>query len=197
MTFGRATLRLAALGLAIGCIGASPAAPPWLIAALLAPLSPVHAQAQPRGATAKAEERINLDLKSADLRNVLRLLAEVGGVNLILGDEVRGQVTMRLKQVRWSDALRAVLSLHGLEAELHDTILHVAPASHFAAQREAQLSAREQCLASAPLKTRIVPVSYADARQMAALIRPTLTSRGSVSVDARTNSLIVRDVECE
>ena len=197
MTFGRATLRLAALGLAIGCIGASPAAPPWLIAALRAPLSPVHAQAQPRGATAKAEERINLDLKSADLRNVLRLLAEVGGVNLILGDEVRGQVTMRLKQVRWSDALRAVLSLHGLEAELHDNILHVAPASHFAAQREAQLSAREQCLASAPLKTRIVPVSYADARQMAALIRPTLTSRGSVSVDARTNSLIVRDVECE
>jgi type II secretory pathway component HofQ len=64
-------------------------------------------------------------------------------------------------------------------------------------QREAQLTRREQCIESAPLHTRIIRLSYANAADMAPHVAATLSKRGSVSVDARTNSLIVRDVDCK
>ena len=149
------------------------------------------------GTSSAPHGRINIDLHRADLRTVLRLLADVGGVNLVVAEGVEGQLTMRLRQVHWRDALRTVLSLHGLKAEIHDNILHVATAEHFARRRAVLLSAREQCLATAPLRTRLVRVSHADANNMAALVAPTLSARGSVAVDARTNTLIIRDVRCD
>ncbi len=161
-----------------------------LAAAIAASVAP------PRSASARGrvEPRVDLDVVGADLRDVLRLFADVGHVNLVVADEVTGRVTARLRGVPWRRALDAVLVTRGFEAERDGDVLRVAPAGTFARERAARLEARAACIAAAPLETRFIPVSYADPFELAALIRPTLTERGSVSVDARTGTLLVTDV---
>jgi type IV pilus assembly protein PilQ len=149
------------------------------------------------GAMAADKGKIDVDVVNADIRNVLRLFADVGHVNLVLGDDVAGKVTVRFLNVPWETAMRSVLSVKGLAMERTGTIVRVQKAEAFARERAARLSAYELCLATAPLQTLIIPVSYADAEEIAAIIRPTLTKRGTVVVDARTNTLIVTDVRCD
>jgi type IV pilus assembly protein PilQ len=148
-------------------------------------------------ASAADKGKIDVDVVNADIRNVLRLFADVGHVNLVLGDDVAGKITVRFLNVPWETAMRSVLSVKGLAMERTGNIVRVQKAEAFARERAARLSAYEVCLATAPLQTRIIPVSYADAEEIAALIRPTLTKRGTVVVDARTNTVIVSDVRCD
>ena len=150
----------------------------------------------PRARKPAAQQTVDLDLKQADIRNVLRLLAELGNVNLVYGEEITGEITIRLHGVTWNDAMRVVLASMGLEMVHEGNIVRVASAETLAAERKAELDAHEQCLQSAPLKTRLVRVSYARAAEMAQHIKATLSPRGTVSVDERTNTVIVRDVDC-
>jgi type IV pilus assembly protein PilQ len=148
-------------------------------------------------ASAADKGKIDVDVVNADIRNVLRLFADVGHVNLVLGDDVAGKITVRFLNVPWETAMRSVLSVKGLAMERTGNIVRVQKAEVFARERAARLSAYELCLATAPLETRIIPVSYADAEEIALIIRPTLTKRGTVVVDARTNTVIVTDVRCD
>jgi type IV pilus assembly protein PilQ len=167
-----------------------------VIALLLSwPLGAATASAAPPRAKAK-QQTINLDVRRADIRDVLRLLAEVGGVNLVYGEEVTGEVTLRLIDVPWDQALWVVLSSKNLSMEREGNIVRVAPSETFAKEREAQLDAREQCRKHGKLRTRLIPVSHARASELLPHIAATLTPRGTVSVDERTNTLIVRDVDC-
>jgi type IV pilus assembly protein PilQ len=150
-----------------------------------------HADAQER-----AGRRVDLSLQGADIRDVLRLLADAGGVNIVYGDEVGGTVTMRLHRVRWDDALRAILRAKGLEMERTGNIVRVASSETMARERDARVAAHRSCEETAPLRTRVIRPSYASAADLAAQIRARLTPRGSVSIDERTNSVIVRDVDC-
>ena len=126
--------------------------------------------------------RIDLTVHQGDIRNVLRLFADVGNVNVVVGDDVSGTVSMRLRNAPWDAALRAILEAKGLDMEWDGEILRVE---------------RQTCEQIAPLRTRIVRLSHARAEEMAPLVRARLRSeRGSVEVDERTNSLIVRDVDC-
>ena len=136
-------------------------------------------------------------MHQADLRNVLRLFAEVGGINIVYGDEVGGQVTLRLRRVPWDDALRAILQARGLGMEWDGTILRVASHETLARERAAQIGERRTCEETAPLRTRIVRLSYARAADVAEHVRARLTPRGRVEIDERTNALIVRDVDCD
>ena len=140
---------------------------------------------------------MDVSLHQADIRNVLRLFGEVGGVNIVYGDEVGGQVTLRLRGVPWDDALRAILEAKGLGMEWDGAILRVASRETLARERAARIADRQTCEETAPLRTRIVRLSYARAADVAAHVRARLTPRGSVEVDERTNSLIVRDVDCD
>jgi len=169
----------------------------WVLVAVIAGLLPIQGGARPR------TDRVNLDVVGGDLRNVVRLLAEVGGVNLVIDDEVSGRVTVRLRGVRWDQALHAILKSKGCAAAFEGTddprttaILRVARRETFAAERSAQLDERERCLRGAPLRTWTVRPSHARASELAAQLRLFLTPRGSVSVDARTNTVIIRDVVC-
>jgi type IV pilus assembly protein PilQ len=150
------------------------------------------------GAASAADRgNVDIDVVNADIRNVLRLFADVGHVNLVLGDDVSGVVTVRLKNVPWETALRSTLAVKGLDMERTGNVVRVATAEALAKERAVRLSARQTCLETAPLVTRILRLSYADAEAIANLIRPSLTKRGSVSVDTRTNTVIVRDVSCD
>jgi type IV pilus assembly protein PilQ len=148
----------------------------------------------PGAASAREPGTVDLDLVGADVRNVVRLLADVGHVNVVIGDEVSGQVTMRLKGVRWQRALEVVLGAKGLVAERDGNVIRVGSAATFAKERAARIDAHAACVEMAPLRTRVIRISYADPSELAKMIRPTLTKRGSVAVDERTGTLLVTDV---
>lgn len=146
-------------------------------------------------AFAKAPRRISLELHDADLHSVLRLFAEVGRFNLVTSEEVSGKVTLRLRNVPWDEAFRAVVASKGLGVEQTGSIVRVAPLARLAEEAEARRRLQDAELAARPLTVRLIPVSYASAEELARQVKPLLSPRGSVSVDARTNTLIVRDVE--
>jgi type IV pilus assembly protein PilQ len=138
--------------------------------------------------------RIDLDLKDADIHNVLRLLADVGKVNIVTADDVSGNITIRMRNVPWDQALDVVLQAKGLGMVRQGNLIRVAPAATLQKERELRLAAAKQELDLAPLETRLIPVSYATAEELQARAKDLLSPRGSIAVDERTNVLIARDV---
>ena len=141
------------------------------------------------------KKKVTFEFVNADVVSVLRALAEVGKFNLVTADGVQGKVTMRLKNVSWDEALKAVLAAKSLGAEDLGSIVRVAPLSQLEAEADQRARMAEAELKTAPLKTTLIRVNYANANEMAQHVRATLSPRGTVAVDARTNTLIVRDVE--
>jgi len=138
--------------------------------------------------------RIDLDLKDADVHNVLRLLADVGQVNIVTADNVSGNVTIRMRNVPWDQALDVVLQAKGLGVVQRANMLRVAPLADLEKERELQIARRQQEVKLAPLETRLIPVSYATAAEIQDRAKPLLSERGSIAVDERTNVMIVRDL---
>ena len=138
--------------------------------------------------------RIDLDLKDADVHNVLRLLADVGRVNIITADNVSGQVSIRMRNVPWDQALDVVLQSKSLGMVRQGNMIRVAPLADLEKEREMAIARRKQEMQLAPLETRLIPVSYAEAGEMQARAKDLLSERGSIAVDERTNVMIVRDV---
>jgi type IV pilus assembly protein PilQ len=147
-----------------------------------------------RGGQRFSGRRIDLDFKDADIHNILRLLAEVGGVNIITSDDVGGSVTIRMRNVPWDQALDVILQAKGLGMVRRGNLIRVALLTTLEKERELALARRKQNVELAPLETRIVPVSYATAGDLQPRVRDLLSARGNVSVDERTNVLIVRDI---
>jgi len=138
--------------------------------------------------------RIDLDLNNADVHNVLRLLADVGQVNIVTADNVGGSVTIKMRNVPWDQALDVVLQSKGLGMVRGGNIIRVAPLPQLEKEREMAIARRRQELQLAPLETRLIPVSYAEAGELQQRAREVLSGRGSIAVDGRTNVLIARDV---
>jgi type IV pilus assembly protein PilQ len=138
--------------------------------------------------------RIDLDLKDADIHNILRLLADVGHVNVVTADDVSGNVTIRMRNVPWDEALDVVLQAKGLGMVRAGNLIRVAPMSQLNKERELRLAQLKQELELSPLETRLIPVSYATADELKDRAKDLLSPRGSIAVDERTNTLITRDV---
>src|SRR5262249_20072990 len=138
--------------------------------------------------------RIDLDFKDADIHNILRLLADVGQVNIVTSDDVKGQVTVRMRDVPWDQALEVVLRTKGLGMQREGNLIRVAPAQVLEKEMEVEVARAKAAVELKPLETRLVPLSYADANQMLPRVQEVMSPRGKASVDARTNMLIVTDV---
>jgi type IV pilus assembly protein PilQ len=138
--------------------------------------------------------RIDLDLKDADVHNILRLLADVGRVNIVTADDVSGNVTIRMRNVPWDQALDVVLQAKGLGMVRSGNLIRVAPLATLQKERELRLAAAKQEYELTPLETRLIPVSYAQAEELQARAKDLLSPRGSIAVDERTNVLIARDI---
>ncbi|WP_257457722.1 secretin and TonB N-terminal domain-containing protein [Archangium lipolyticum] len=151
--------------------------------------------ATPALAASKQARRISLDVTRANIHDVLRMLADVGRKNLVVSEEVRGTVTLTLRNVPWTEALEVVLASHGLGMEQRGNILRVAPLKTLQEEAEAHVKLKQAREESAPLRTFLVPVNYAKASDLVPHVKAVLSPRGSVSVDARTNTLIITDVE--
>jgi type IV pilus assembly protein PilQ len=138
--------------------------------------------------------KIDLDFKDADIHNILRLLADVGKVNIVTADDVTGSVTIKMKNVPWDQALDVVLQAKSLGMVRTGNLIRVARAAELEHEREMQIARRKQELELAPLETRLIPVSYATATQIKEKASDLKSPRGSITVDERTNVIIVRDV---
>ncbi len=138
--------------------------------------------------------RINMDLKDADIHNILRLLADVGKVNIVTADDVSGSVTIRMQDVPWDQILDIVLQTKSLGMIRGGNLIRVAPLATLQKEREMRLAAMKQEFELTPLETRLIPVSYASATELQARAKELISARGSVSVDERTNVIIARDI---
>ncbi len=146
-----------------------------------------------RGPSAQTGRRIDIDLRDADIHNVLRLLAEVGNVNIVTSDDVTGNVTIRMHNVPWDRALEVILAARSLGMQRDGNIIRIAPQTVLDKERELAIARQAQNIALEPLETRLIPISYATGSQLSARVRELLSTRGTLSVDDRTNTLIVRD----
>ncbi len=138
--------------------------------------------------------RIDLDLKDADIHNVLRLIGDVSRRNIVVADDVSGTVTIRLRNVPWDQALAVILQSKKLGMVEQGNMIRVAPLDQLQREREMEMERRKMEVKLAPIETRLIPVSYAGANELANRVQVLLSPRGSIAIDERTNTLIARDV---
>lgn len=140
-----------------------------------------------------AGRRLSMDFMDADVRNVLRLIGEVSGLNMVSGDDVQGKVTIRLVDVPWDQALDVILKTKGLGQVREGNVVRIAPADKLAAEKARIAEAEKGAVEAAPLASDILPVNYASAKEVLDKVKAVLSQRGAVTVDDRTNALLVKD----
>jgi type IV pilus assembly protein PilQ len=154
---------------------------------------------------------ITLKVRDADVTDVFRLIAEASGFNIVLGEDVKGKITMSVEGVPWDQALDVILHTQKLGAERNNNILRIVSLANLTAEKQAELSAKIATEASAPRVTRVFPISYAKLDDLVTILNKFSSSTSSTSAtagaaatagtattvvqpDNRTNSIIVRDI---
>jgi type IV pilus assembly protein PilQ len=144
-------------------------------------------------------KNISLDFQDIPVRTVLQIIANYNEFNLITSDTVTGNITLRLDGVPWDQALDMILKVKGLDKRMQGNILMIAPSDELSARETKDLEAQLQVEKLAPLYSDYIQINYAVAGEFAELIKnedtSILSDRGSVSVDERTNTLLIRDTE--
>jgi type IV pilus assembly protein PilQ len=150
-------------------------------------------------------ERLTLNFQDIDVRSVLQLLADTSGQNIVVSDSVTGNLTLRLQNVPWDQALDIVLRTKGLDKRRQDNVIIIGPTAELASREKAELAARKEVQELSPVRTEFMQVNYAKVADLMKLIRPTgagaagggkntmLSARGTLSIDERTNTLLVQD----
>lgn len=142
-------------------------------------------------------ERLSLNFQDIEVRAVLQLIADFTGFNMVASDSVGGNVTLRLKNVPWDQALDIILKSKGLGMRQAGNVIMVAPQDEIAAREKLELEAQQALIELAPLKTEFMQVNYAKAADIAKLLKAQenrlLSERGNVTLDERTNTLLVQD----
>ena len=163
--------------------------------------------------------KISLDFQDIEVRRVLQLLADFTGINMVAADTVQGNITLRLKDVPWDQALDIVLKTKNLDKRRNGNVIWIAPVSELIKAEEEEAKAIAQSVKLAPLQTEYIQLSYAKAADIEKLITQgknsgsgnsssgsnnnadplgdsvgsLLSPRGTVSTDPRTNTLIIND----
>jgi type IV pilus assembly protein PilQ len=162
------------------------------------PITKAEKEEQKKDKFGYTGERLSLNFQSIEVRAVLQLIADFTGLNMVTSDAVSGNVTLRLKNVPWDQALDIILKSRGLGMRKSGNVIMVAPSEELAARERLELEANRQVEELAPLRTEFVQINYADAADLMGLIQAEendlLSERGNVSIDARTNTLIIQDV---
>ena len=142
-------------------------------------------------------ERLSLNFQNIEVRSVLQLIADFTGLNLVVSDSVSGSLTLRLKNVPWDQALNIILRTKGLDMRENGNVLYIAPSEEIAARQKLELESQQQVEELAPLYSEFLEINYAKASNLAELLKDSnntlLSERGQVSVDDRTNTLLVQD----
>ncbi|MFZ5876286.1 MAG: type IV pilus secretin PilQ [Nitrospirota bacterium] len=167
---------------------AAPSTPPANEGAIDAP------GPQTIGGSGFSGQKISLDFQDAEISNVLRLIADVSDLNMVVGDDVKGKITLKLFNVPWDQALDIILKAKGFGQVREGNILRIDSNGNIAKQQDEALKAKEAQVKAEDLKTAIIPINYAKATDLAATLKKNLSSRGELTVNEPTNSLIAKDV---
>jgi type IV pilus assembly protein PilQ len=138
--------------------------------------------------------KLSLDFKDADIKNILRLIAEVSNLNIITGDEVTGKITMRLVDVPWDQALEIILKSKSLGMTRVGNVVRIAPLDVLKREIQGELEAKRAKERLEDLVMELIPVNYASAKEITAQVKSILSDRGDIKVDERTNTLIIKDI---
>jgi type IV pilus assembly protein PilQ len=144
-------------------------------------------------------ERLTLNFQDIDVRSVLQLLADTSGQNIVVSDSVGGNLTLRLQNVPWDQALDIVLRTKGLDKRRQDNVIIIGPTEELANREKAELAAHKEVQELSPVRSEFLQVNYAKVSDLAKLIKSgnakesMLSARGSLSIDDRTNTLLVQD----
>jgi type IV pilus assembly protein PilQ len=162
------------------------------------PDQPPAVPPQAAGVSASPErftgKRVSLDFQDAEISSVLRLIADVSGLNMVVGDAVRGKVTLKLLNVPWDQALDLILKLNNLGQIREGNIIWIDTLANITKLRDEAVRARDSTMKAEDLTTRIVYLNFALAAQTLDVAKSTLSPRGEIKVDVRTNALVVRDI---
>ncbi|WP_049340783.1 type IV pilus secretin PilQ [Stutzerimonas stutzeri] len=160
------------------------------------PLTEEEADKRKTDRFAYSGEKLSLNFQDIDVRSVLQLIADFTDLNLVASDTVSGNITLRLQNVPWDQALDLVLKTKGLDKRQVGNVLLVAPADEIAARERQELESQRQIAELAPLRREVVQVNYAKAADIARLFQSVTNNggvaeeRGSIAVDDRTNNII-------
>ncbi|KAB2926220.1 MAG: type IV pilus secretin PilQ family protein, partial [Candidatus Contendobacter sp.] len=147
---------------------------------------------------------LSLNFQDIEVRAILQILADFTGLNIVVSDSVKGNLTLRLQNVPWDQALDIILRTKGLAMRQNGNVIFIAPTEEVAAREKLDLESRKTVQELIPLRTEIIQVNYAKAADLATLLKrknvekgseqSVLSPRGDVVADERTNNLIVKDV---
>lgn len=148
----------------------------WIISGLVFLLLAV-------GLYAERGRLVTLRFKDADVRTVIQTFAELGDVNIVVSENVRGTISLNLKRVSWDDAFKTVLQVHGLAAVEQERMIGVMTVEEF-----------DERIKMVELETNVFRIRYADAHGIVEAVGAMMSDRGAINVDTRTNSLIITDI---
>jgi type IV pilus assembly protein PilQ len=146
------------------------------------------------GRTRYVGKKVTFEFKDIDIHNLLRVIAEVSKKNFVVADDVSGKITIRLRNVPWDQALDIILASKGLGKEEVGDIIRVAPLKTLEEEARSREERKKALRRQEDLVVQLVPVNYATADQMASRVKDVLSERGTVAVDVRTNTLVIRDI---
>lgn len=144
-------------------------------------------------------ERLSLNFQDIEVRSVLQLIADFTNLNVVVSDTVSGKLTLRLKNVPWDQALDIILDSKGLAQRKSGNVLLIAPTEEVATREKLELEAMQQVQELAPLRSEYIQINYAKAEDLAELLGGAeqgsglLSERGRVTIDQRTNTLLIQD----
>jgi len=165
------------------------------------PITEAEAEEIQRDRFTYTGERLSLNFQDIEVRSVLQLIADFTDLNVVVSDSVTGNITLRLRNVPWDQALDIILRSKGLGMREAGNVIFVAPTEEIAAQEKLEMESRKQVEELAPLRAEFIQVNYARADDVASIIRSDrttfLSDRGSLTVDNRTNTLLVQDTEAK
>jgi len=163
----------------------------------LQPLSAERMEDKKRNEPLYTGERISLSFQSVDIRSLLQIIADVAGTNMVVSDSVSGEIAMRLQNVPWDQALDIILRTKGLGLRQQGNVMLVAPLGELAEREKSEAEAAKAKVTLSPLRSEIIQINYAKAAEIAVLLKSgdssLMTDRGRVTIDERTNSLLVME----
>lgn len=140
-------------------------------------------------------QKVTLEFKDADLKNIFRIIAEVSGFNMIIDSAVVGKVTIRLVNVPWDQALDILLETNNLGMKKVGNVIRVLPAAVVKKEEEEKLASKKAMEKLEDMVTKLIPVSYATASDISSKLKGVMTDRGTTVVDDRTNTIILKDIQ--
>jgi type IV pilus assembly protein PilQ len=138
---------------------------------------------------------ISIETSGMEIREVFKFLSEESGINMVLGDEVKGQISLKLRQVPWDQAFVLVMRAKKLGYTRTGNVIRVAAVADIRAEEDEVVRLANAKKNQTPLSVRVIPISYAKVEEMTRQIQPFLSERGKIAADSRTSSLVISDLD--